>query len=129
MAGALGLIPSTPEAIKDRFRAGRWQVLLPNVYLTIAGEPSRRQMLVAALLYAGNDAGIDGGGLVRAHVQGPPRNSGPADDARILCVDALISSSAVIHETNGRTAHQRDDLPRSHRPVRPASRRRNHGGC
>lgn len=88
--------------------------------------------------------------LVRARVQGPPRNSRPADEAlehlgagtrsapeadfralvlastvlptveynvwlrlscgRVVCVDALIESSAVIHETNGRSAHVREDL-------------------
>jgi very-short-patch-repair endonuclease len=27
-----------------------------------------------------------------------------------VCVDALIPSSAVVHETNGRQAHAREDL-------------------
>jgi very-short-patch-repair endonuclease len=88
--------------------------------------------------------------LIRAHVQGPPRNARPADqalahlaagtrsapesdfrklvlassvlsdvaynvwlrlpDGRRLCVDALIPSSAVVHETNGRSGHAREDL-------------------
>lgn len=88
--------------------------------------------------------------LVRAHVQGPPRNSRYGDEAlaqlaagirsapeqdfrrlveastlisgvgynvwlrlssgRIVCVDALLEASAVIHETNGRVAHAREDL-------------------
>jgi hypothetical protein len=88
--------------------------------------------------------------LVRAHVQGPPRNARRAHDAlehlaagtrsapeadfrrlvvtssvlplvefnvwlrlpggRVVCVDALIQDSAVIHETNGRSTHARDDL-------------------
>jgi hypothetical protein len=88
--------------------------------------------------------------LMRAHVQGPPRNSRYADEAlehlaagtrsapeadfrrlvaastvlpgvdfnvrlrlssgRVVCVDALIESSAVIHETNGLVAHAREDL-------------------
>jgi hypothetical protein len=88
--------------------------------------------------------------LVRAHVQGPPRNTRFADDAlealgagvrsvpeaafrnlalastvlprpefnvwvrlacgRIVCLDALIESSAVVHEVNGRQAHAREDL-------------------
>jgi very-short-patch-repair endonuclease len=29
---------------------------------------------------------------------------------RVVCVDALIPSSAVVHETNGRQAHAREDL-------------------
>jgi hypothetical protein len=227
------------DAIRYRLRRGHWQVLLADVYLTHPGDPSRRQMLIAALLHTGPDAAIDAADacrfhgmkaiavdegrvqvvvpwgsparsrgfvvvrrtlapisvvstdrlrfvdpataviaasrqmknrrsvlaalsdalqrrivtyddLVSAHVQGPPRNSGHADDAladlgagtrsvpeadfrrlaiastilptveynqwirlahgRKLCVDALIISSAVIHETNGRLAHQREDL-------------------
>jgi hypothetical protein len=229
----------TLDVVRHRLRSRQWQRLLPEVYLTHPGEPTRRQLFIAALLYAGPDAAIDGADacrfhgikavatdddrvrvvvpwgnsirsthfvvvrrtlapisvvatdrlryvdpadavvaatrqmtnrrtvlaalsdalqrrvttydeLVRAHVQGPPRNSRYADDAledlgagtrsapeadfrrlalastvlpavdynvwlrlpdgRRLCVDALIRSSAVVHETNGRTAHQREDL-------------------
>lgn len=38
----------------------QWQRVLPGVYLTHRGTPTRRQLLVAALLYAGPDAAIDG---------------------------------------------------------------------
>jgi hypothetical protein len=229
----------SPRAVKYRLATGQWRVLLPEVYLTHPGEPSRRQMFLAALLYAGDESAIDGADacrfhgikavaidddnvhvvvpwgsaarsrgfvvirrtlarivtvdtellryvdpataviaatrrmtnrrsvlaalsdalqrntttfdeLVRAHVQGPPRNSRHADDVladlgagtrstpeadfrhlvlastvlptveynvwlrlsdgRVLCVDALIVSSGVIHETNGRKAHEREDL-------------------
>src|SRR4051794_37778692 len=55
-AVALGL---TAGAITYRLRWEHWQVLLPDVYLTISGEASRRQMLVAALLYAGPESAID----------------------------------------------------------------------
>lgn len=213
--------------------------MLPEVYLTHEGELSRRQRLIAALLYAGTDAAIDGAdachyygvkavsinpdrvhvvtrfgdmartrdfvvvrrtivpfdvqqsnqlryvapataliaaarrmrqerhvlavlsdgiqrGVVtydqlrKAHAQGPPRNakltelalqrlghgvhSAPEADlmelartskilppleynvwirlpnGRRMCLDALIRSSAVVHETNGRSAHARADL-------------------
>jgi hypothetical protein len=229
----------TAGAIKHRLATAQWRAVLPGVYLSHRGELSRRQMLVAALLYAGTDTAIDGADacrfhgvkavsidnecvhvvapwgsparsrgfvivrrtyapitmmstgsvryidpaaaviaatrqmasrrtvlavlsdalqrrlttyedLVVAHLQGSPRNSRPADEAledlgaktrsapeadfrrlalastvlptveynvrlrlssgRELCVDALIASSAVIHETNGRTAHAREDL-------------------
>lgn len=229
----------TGEAIRYRLRRRHWRALTPEVYLTHPGEPSRRQLLIAAQLYAGPGAAIDGADacrfhgvkavstddehvhvvvpwgsaarsrafvvvrrthapiayvspdflqyvdpasavvaatrrmrdrrrvlavlsdalqrqvvtydeLVCAHVQGPPRNSRHCDraledlgagtrsapeadfrrlvlastvlptveynqwirlpDGRTLCVDALIVSSAVIHETNGRIAHQREDL-------------------
>ncbi len=228
----------TRTALTYRLRSAQWQVLLPDVYLTRAGEPSRRQMLIAAVLFAGSDAAVDGASacrfhgitsvpdddgqvfvvvpwgsavrsrkfvivrrtnapircvstrvvryvdpataviaatrrmrneravlaalsevlqrrlatyddLVRAHVEGPPRNSRLADDAlehlgagtrsapeadfrrlvraspllptpefnvwlrlssgRVVCVDALFRSSAVVHETNGRSAHVRED--------------------
>jgi hypothetical protein len=229
----------TPRAVKHRLATAEWRMLLPKVYIVQRAEPSRRQMMIGALLFAGPDAAIDAAdacrfhgikavriddelvhlvvpwgssarsrgfvvvrrtlvpmsvvateqlryldpaaaviaatrsmnrersvlaalsdalqrrvttyeALVRAHVQGPPRNSAYADDAlealgdgirsapeadfrelvlastvlpavdynvwlrlsdrRVLCVDALIRSSALIHETNGRTAHRREDL-------------------
>jgi hypothetical protein len=229
----------TPDAIRHRLRSLEWQLLLPDVYLTHRGEPSRRQLLIGALLFAGPNAAIDGvdacrfhgikavaieddhicvvvpwgdsarsrgyvvvrrtlapiiivstevlryvdpaaaviaatrrmrsrrqvlaalsdalqrrittyDALVRAHIQGPPRNSRHGDEAmehlgagtrsvpeadfralvlasavlptvgynvwlrlscgRVVCADALVESSAVVHETNGRSAHVREDL-------------------
>lgn len=229
----------TRNMISDRLNRKRWQLLVPDVYLSHGGDPTRRQLLIGALLYAGPNAAIDGADacrfhgirgvavdectvhvvvpageaarsrgyvvvrrttapiptestdrlryvdaasaaisatrrmasrrrvlavlseslqsdhvtydeLVRAHIQGPPRNSRLADDAletlgagtrsvpeadfraltlastvlpalefnvwlrletgRIVCVDALIRDSAVIHETNGRRFHAREDL-------------------
>lgn len=49
----------TRHGIENRFEYDGWQRLLPEVYLTHPGEPSRRQRLVAALLYAGEGAAID----------------------------------------------------------------------
>ncbi|HVS67739.1 MAG TPA: hypothetical protein VHE56_04255 [Mycobacteriales bacterium] len=229
----------TPRAIGHRLQEGQWRLLLPDVYLTHPGEPSRRQLLGAALLYAGPEAAVDGADacrfygltsvavsdtlvhvvapfgacarsrdfvvvrrtiaavrtrhtellryvepatavvaatrrmtsrrsvlaafseaaqrrivtveeLRRAHIEGPPRNSrfgdaalaaltagtrsAPEEDfrrlvgassllppaefnvwlrlpgGRVVCADALFHSSAVIHETNGRRAHAREDL-------------------
>jgi hypothetical protein len=229
----------TPPAIKSKLRRCQWQAMLPGVYLTHPGKPTRRQMLLAALLYAGPEAAIDAvdacffhgmraipvddefvrvaapfgstarsrgfvvvrrttgpltivkserlryvdpasaaiaatrllrsdrailavlsealqrrfttyDDLVVAHVQGPPRNARAADDAleslgagvrsapegdfrqlalastvlpppefnvwvrlvcgRVVCLDALIESSALVHETNGRKVHAREDL-------------------
>jgi hypothetical protein len=61
---SLGL---TADAVRHRIRSGQWQGLLPHVYLTHVGEPSRRQMLGAALLYAGEDAAIDDVDACRFH--------------------------------------------------------------
>ena len=49
----------TRHAIAGRISRDGWQILLPSVYLCHPGEPSRRQMLIAALLYAGDGAAID----------------------------------------------------------------------
>lgn len=49
----------TSDAIAHRMDARGWQELLPDVFLTHAGEPARRQLLVAALLWAEDDAAID----------------------------------------------------------------------
>lgn len=229
----------SPAAVTYRLRSGQWQLMLPDVYLTHPGEASRRQLLIAALLFAGPESAIDGAdacrfhgvkavavaedrvhvlvpfgaaarsrgfvvirrtiapyrivatdavryvapetavvaatrrmrqarqvlaafsdalqrgittydALLRAHVEGPPRHSRLGDLAmgalaagirsvpeadfrrlaeaspllphpeynvwlrlqcgRVVCVDALIRSSALVHETNGRSAHAREDL-------------------
>lgn len=229
----------TRDAIGHRLRTRQWSLVLPDVYLTHQGEPSRRQRLWAALLYAGPASAIDGvdacsahgltsvrtdphkvhvvipqdgparsrgfvvvrrsqaeirtvskdmlrylepagavvaatramrnsrsvlatyseavqrritthDALLRAHVEGPPRNSragdaalaaigagirsAPEDDfrklvdaslilpaaeynvwlrlpsGRVVCVDALFRTSGVVHETNGRAFHAREDL-------------------
>ena len=49
----------TARAVLDRVQRNRWKRLLPDVYLAHPGEPSRRQLLIAALLYAGPDSAID----------------------------------------------------------------------
>lgn len=110
----------------------------------------RPKSVLAAMSEAIQQRGLSHAELLRAHIQGPPRNARHADDAleqlsvgirsvgeadfralaeasavlpaleynvwltlrcgRIVCVDALIASSAVIHETNGRQYHEREDL-------------------
>jgi hypothetical protein len=50
----------TVKGIHHRVRAGHWQRLLPRVYLTTSGEPTARQRMRAALLYAGDGALLDG---------------------------------------------------------------------
>lgn len=55
----------TRHAIAHRLRPDAWQVLLPSVYLCHPGEPSRRQLLIGAQLYAGEHAAIDGADACR----------------------------------------------------------------
>jgi len=49
----------TADALDYRLGT-RWQRLLPSVYFTQLVEPSRRQRMIAALLYAGARSAIDG---------------------------------------------------------------------
>jgi hypothetical protein len=57
----------TRHAIANRREYDGWQALLPQVYLAHPGEPSRRQLLVAALLYAGPGTAIDDVDAARFH--------------------------------------------------------------
>lgn len=229
----------TRRAIDHRLTYMGWQRLMPSVYLTAPTEPTRRQLLMGAQLWVGNDGAIDDvdacrfhgvqaaiaddeliyvvvpqastarsrgyvvvrrtsapirvvqtdrlryvdpataviaaarrlrsdravvallsdavqrrvvthRDLMRAHVQGSPRNAGPADlalehigagirsapeaDFRLLAEastilppllynrllrlpsgllispDALALDAGLVHETNGRKAHRREDL-------------------
>ena len=63
----------TTEALRHRIRpGGSWQRLLPGVYLTVTGEPTREQREVAALLYAGQPSIITGpAALARYRIRGP----------------------------------------------------------
>jgi hypothetical protein len=49
----------TTNAIEHRLKTRQWQRMLPGVYLTAPTEPSRRQLLVAALVYAGPQSAVD----------------------------------------------------------------------
>jgi hypothetical protein len=50
----------SPDAIQRRVGKGVWQRLLPGVILTVSGQPTRRQRLVGAFLWAGPTSAIDG---------------------------------------------------------------------
>ncbi len=55
---AMGISAS---GVRHRLQAGgRWQLLLPGVYLTVTGQPTRRQREMAALLHAGKISAITG---------------------------------------------------------------------
>src|SRR4051812_49989524 len=48
------------DTVRSRVRAGAWQRILPGVILTVSGEPTRRQRLLAAVLWAGPGSAVDG---------------------------------------------------------------------
>ncbi|MGH3187460.1 MAG: hypothetical protein ACRDPY_47890 [Streptosporangiaceae bacterium] len=58
-----------PPNTLDRYaaRGGRWQRLLPGVYLAVTGTPTQSQREMAALLYAGPQSLITGPAAVRRH--------------------------------------------------------------
>jgi hypothetical protein len=57
----------TRRAIDHRLSSGEWQVLLPSIYLAQRSEPSRRQMLAGAQLFAGPASAIDATDACRFH--------------------------------------------------------------
>lgn len=62
------------DAVLHRIRpGGQWQRLLPGIYLTSTGEPSRDQLLMAALLYAGPVSMITGSAALPIYKIRPPK--------------------------------------------------------
>ncbi len=58
----------TPGALRRRTMAGgRWQRLLPGVYLAATGTPTTTQRELAALVYAGSGSVITGAAALRHH--------------------------------------------------------------
>ena len=67
----------TPDQLRHRIRpGGPWQRLLPGVYLTVTGTPTRRQHEIAALQYAGPDSVLTSTAAL-AHHGIRVRESGP----------------------------------------------------
>jgi hypothetical protein len=67
-----------PGAVYRRVRSGRWQRLLPTVILTVSGQPTRRQLVIAAWLWGGPNAAVDGADACVWHgVRGPLPPSHP----------------------------------------------------
>jgi hypothetical protein len=56
-----------------RIGSGRWSRLLPGIVLTSTGEPTRRQRVIAAWLWGGADAAIDGADACAWYGLGPDR--------------------------------------------------------
>src|SRR5215472_1796855 len=62
---ALGL---SPRVLDRKVRVGgRWQRLLPGIYLTVTGTPTRDQRDIAALLYGGPGSTLTGVSALRRH--------------------------------------------------------------
>jgi len=72
-AAACGM---SPGQLRHRIRpGGPWQRLLPGIYLTVTGSPTRRQLEIAALRYAGRDSVITGIAALRRQGVRTPESS------------------------------------------------------
>ena len=63
------LLCGMPHSTVDRYAAhgGRWQRLLPGVYLAVTGTATQDQREMAALLYAGRRSLLTGSAAMRRH--------------------------------------------------------------
>ena len=93
------------DAIHRQIRpGGRWQRLLPGVYLGVTGTPTHDQRDTAALLYAGPGGTLTGAAALRRH------------GMRVLLsdvVDVLIPAKRVRQSTGFVVVHQTTMLPQN----------------
>jgi hypothetical protein len=85
---------------------GKWQRLLPGVYLTVTGKPSPEQRLMAALLYAGPTSLVTGTAALRVY-----RLRAPGPDV----VDVLVPQASRRQSTAFVRIHRTRRLPRVYR--------------
>jgi hypothetical protein len=85
---------------------GRWQKLLPGVYLTATGQPTPDQRLVAARLYAGQPSAVTGPTAIRLH-----RLRSPGSDV----IDVLIPWTVKRQSTGFVRIHRTRRMPRVYR--------------
>ncbi len=93
-----------PHSTVDRYivPGGRWQRLLPGVYLAVTGTVTRDQREMAALLYAGRPSLITGSAAVRRH-----RLSSPGPDV----IDVLIPWNRQRQSTGFVRMHRTRRMP------------------
>jgi hypothetical protein len=85
---------------------GKWQRLLPGVYLTVTGQPTDEHRLMAALLYGGPRSMITGPAALRAYglqVPGPD------------VTDLLVPMATRRQSAGYLRIHRTRDLPRARR--------------
>jgi hypothetical protein len=98
------LLCGVPHSTVERYAApgGRWQRLLPGVYLTVTGTATRDQREMAALLYAGRRSLLTGSAALRHHNLRP---AGPD------VVDVLIPWGRKRQSTGYVRAHRTRRMP------------------
>lgn len=80
-------------------QGGRWQKLLPGVYLTVTGKPTSEQRLVAAVLYAGPRSVITGPSALRLHRLRSPGGSDVIDVLVPNAVKRMSTGFVRLHRT------------------------------
>jgi hypothetical protein len=101
---ACGISPSTVNFWCKP--SGKWQKLLPGVYLTLTGRPTSEQRLVAAMLYTGSRAAITGPAALRLH-----RLRCPGPDV----IDILIPGTVKRQSVGFVRIHRTTRMPRVYR--------------
>ena len=98
------LLCGLPSSTLDRYAApgGRWQRLLPGVYLAVTGTATRDQRELAALLYAGPRSVLTGSAAMRRHGLRP---AGPD------VVDVLIPGQRTRQSTGFVRMHRTWRMP------------------
>jgi hypothetical protein len=92
------------NAMQWRIRAGGpWQVLLPDVYLSLTGAPNLPQREMAALLYAGPGSVITGPAALMHH--------GLRSPVMLEMVDVLVPMGRQRHSTSFARLHRTKHLP------------------
>jgi hypothetical protein len=82
---------------------GKWQRMLPGVYLTVTGKPAPEQRLMAALLYAGPRSVITGVAALRSY-----RLRAPGSDV----IDVVVPQETRRQGTGFVRIHRTRQLPR-----------------
>jgi hypothetical protein len=110
----------TPGALRHRIRAGGpWRRLLPGVYLTSTGRPTREQLLITSLLYAGPDGLITGpAALANYRIRGP--QTGQIDVLIPAATKRLDSGFVTVHRTWRMPAEAICDGPVRYAPAQRA---------
>jgi hypothetical protein len=85
---------------------GKWQRLLPGVYLTVTGRPTPEQRLTAAQLYAGPRSVITGAAALRSY-----RLRAPGPDV----IDVLVPQATRRQSVGFVRIHRTRRLPRVYR--------------
>jgi hypothetical protein len=98
------LLCGMPHSTVDRYAApgGRWQRLLPGVYLALTGTATQDQRDMAALLYAGRRSLLTGSAAIRRHHLRP---AGPD------LVDVLIPWERSRQSTGFVRIHRTQRMP------------------